>query len=218
MGKAELRELADDIKAHGLRDPAKIFVDPETKIESLLDGRNRLDALESLGRNIFNDASFLDYAAPADPLSYVISKNIHRRHLTADQKRDLLAKLIVANPEKSNRQIAAETKQSHVTVGAARKKLESTGQIDQLKKTKGKDGKSRPTRVKVSTVLVRKAARLKIDVRPVPQPKSNPLAEFKYAVDHWFPLMTKTQHEEAIKYASEWPERGLARIANGELP
>ena len=78
-----------------------------------------------------------------DPYAYVISANIHRRHLTAEQKRDLIAKVLKATPDRSNRQIAETVKASHVTVGAVRATLESTGQIDQLKKTIGKDGKAR---------------------------------------------------------------------------
>ena len=41
-----------------------------------------------------------------DPYTYVISANIRRRHLTAEQKRELIAKLIKATPEKSDRAIA----------------------------------------------------------------------------------------------------------------
>jgi hypothetical protein len=60
----------------------------------------------------------------------------------------LITKVLKAKPEKSNRQIATEVKASHVTVGAVRGELESTGQINQLKKTTGKDGKARPARIK----------------------------------------------------------------------
>jgi len=47
-------------------------------------------------------------------------------------------------PEKSNRQIAEALKVSHSTVNAVRKDMESTGQVVQLNKTIGADGKARP--------------------------------------------------------------------------
>ena len=106
-----------------------------------------------------------------DCIAYVISKNIHRRHLTAEQKRDLIGKLLKANPEKSNRQIATELGRSHVTVGAVREELESTGQIDQLKKTKGKDGKSRPAKKNQTTEKVAGSIN---GSRPIPEVEAKP--------------------------------------------
>jgi hypothetical protein len=47
------------------------------------------------------------------------------------------------NPNQSNREIAQQTKTSHTTVGAVREELEATGQIGQLDKTTGADGKAR---------------------------------------------------------------------------
>ena len=41
--------------------------------------------------------------AETDPYAYVLSANVHRRHLTAEQKRELIAKVLKAQPEKSNR-------------------------------------------------------------------------------------------------------------------
>jgi hypothetical protein len=41
--------------------------------------------------------------------AYILSANIHRRHLTAKQKRELMAKLLAAQPEKSNDVIAKQT-------------------------------------------------------------------------------------------------------------
>ena len=43
-----------------------------------------------------------------DPYEYVLSANLHRRHLTAEQKREIIAKLLKAQPEKSNRTIASQ--------------------------------------------------------------------------------------------------------------
>jgi hypothetical protein len=78
--------------------------------------------------------------------AYIISKNIHRRHLTAEQKRNLLVELVKASPEKSNRQIAKTAKVDDKTVGAVRRELESTAEIPQLEKTVGADGKARKQR------------------------------------------------------------------------
>src|SRR5262249_42861997 len=43
MSEPELRELGEDIKANGLRTPIVVYKD------KLLDGRNRLDAMELVG-------------------------------------------------------------------------------------------------------------------------------------------------------------------------
>jgi hypothetical protein len=155
MSGNELRELADDIKKNGLREAIVLYDGPETGT-CVLDGRNRLDALELIGRETANTdgvpASSIFTTQHArrsfDPYAYVLSKNLHRRHLTAEQKRDVIAKVLKANPETSNREIAKQAKASHVTVGAIRRELESTGQIDQLEKTTGKDGKERPAKRK----------------------------------------------------------------------
>ena len=47
-----------------------------------------------------------------DPCEFVLSANVHRRHLTAEQKRELIAKVLKAQPEKSNRQVAEQVKAS----------------------------------------------------------------------------------------------------------
>ena len=67
-----------------------------------------------------------------DPYAYVISANIHRRHLTAEQKRELIAKLIKATPEKSDRQIAETVKASPTTVGTVRAGMEAKGEVSKL--------------------------------------------------------------------------------------
>ena len=146
LSKGELEELSRDIKENGLRQRCHTI--DENGRTVLLDGRNRLDALEHIGEKITLDNSgiFEQLPADVDPYAFVISANIHRRHLTREETRDLIGKLLKATPEKSNRQIAETAKASHVTVGAVRAEMESTGQIDQLIKTVGKDGKARRPR------------------------------------------------------------------------
>ena len=71
----ELRELADDIAANGLRNPVVLF---QGKI---LDGRNRYLACELAGVK----PRFSEFQGD-DPIGWVVSQNLHRRHLTASQR------------------------------------------------------------------------------------------------------------------------------------
>jgi hypothetical protein len=177
MPPDELRELGEDIKANGLQTPIRILVTKpgDELIYQLLDGRNRLDAIElagfdpispprykgktqlrsecrdcglklSLGIPTASSAGikFEDGLDEDEAYAYVVSANIRRRHLGAEQKRDLIAKLLKATPEKSDRQIAETVKASPTTVGAVRAEIASTVQSGQLiPKRIGKDGKAR---------------------------------------------------------------------------
>src|SRR5262249_6990785 len=112
MTDEQFKELVADVKKNGLQQPIVLF---EGKI---LDGRHRSYACKAAGIDLYD---LIDIKAGdgwiKDPVAYVISANIHRRHLTAEQKRDLIAKLIKADPAKSDRQIAAAAKASPTTVG-----------------------------------------------------------------------------------------------------
>jgi hypothetical protein len=161
MSEAELRELGEDIKKNGLKTDI-IFWSPTIDSESayLLDGRNRLDAMEAVGllrlRKDDNNWGWLleqssckgrvnlvEGSTGADPYALAVSLNIHRRHLTGEQKRELIAKLLKAKPEASNRSIGAQIKVDDKTVASVRRELESTAEIPQLEKTIGADGKAR---------------------------------------------------------------------------
>jgi ParB-like nuclease domain len=86
-----------------------------------------------------------------DAYRLVLSLNIHRRHLTAAQKRDLITRVLKRDPQISDRQIGETVKADHKTVGAVRAELESTGEIPQLGKTVGADGKARKQPAKRKT-------------------------------------------------------------------
>jgi len=132
---AELEELVTDIKKSGLLEPIVLL---EGKI---LDGRNRHRACIAAGV----EPIFQDFTG-GDPAAYVISANIHRRHLTAKRKRDLIAKLTVATPEKSDRQIAETVKVDHKTVGAVRAQQEARGEIPHVKTRTDTKGRKQPAR------------------------------------------------------------------------
>jgi hypothetical protein len=136
MEGEEFEALVADIKANGLHEPIDTY---EGKI---LEGRNRYRA--SLEAEIaHDDIVFNAFGGDDDEArAYVISKNIHRRHLTPEQKRDLLVKLVAAQPEKSDRALSKEFGVSHPTIAKARKKAEA-GKALPVKKRKGADGKTR---------------------------------------------------------------------------
>jgi len=152
----ELAVLSEDIKIHSQQQPVALFHDSDGNI-SLLDGRSRLNAMEKIGAAIIKDGE-LDPDAVAiiavpgnvDPYAYVMSANVHRRHLNNDDKRGVIADLLKARPDQSNRQVAAQVGVDHKTVGTVRTQCEATGEIPQLKKTVGADGKSRSKPQKAS--------------------------------------------------------------------
>jgi ParB-like chromosome segregation protein Spo0J len=154
MTKAQLRELANDIKQNGLRLPCSIIESGRGK-RVLIDGRNRLDALELLGDDerlhLDNSIVFEELPADTDVYARVISVNIHRRHLTGEQKRELIAKLIKTQPGKSDRQIAATAKANHKTVGAVRAEQEARGEIPHVETRTDTKGRAQPVTRKKAT-------------------------------------------------------------------
>src|SRR5262249_10779181 len=179
VSKDELRELADDIKQNGLQSPIKVMCKKSGGgwPYHLLDGRNRLDAIESLGVDLIAaprskghasrsrqgmecgldiylglddsqvDAA-IEYEYFDDPFAYVISANIHRRHLTAEKKRDLIATLLKADPTKSNRQIAKLTNTSHPHVAKVRGEMEQAGDVETVTTSIDTKGREQPAKRK----------------------------------------------------------------------
>ena len=148
LPEAELQELAEDIQKNGLRAPIISWSPGGLESPVLLDGRNRLDALARLGvlyetddhhlglrtwtgtkwAKLSGDRIHFQHFHGDDPYALVLSLNVHRRHLTIEQKEEVTAKVIKANPEKSNRRIAAEVKVvSHPTVAKVRKRTRTEG-------------------------------------------------------------------------------------------
>ena len=78
MPESDLEEMAADIKENGLLNPIEIF---EGKI---IDGRNRYRACQKIGlRPRFYE---IQTGEDFDAVSYVLSLNLHRRHLTTSQR------------------------------------------------------------------------------------------------------------------------------------
>lgn len=86
MEAADIQALADDIRMNGLRNPIVRYQG------QILDGRNRLQAclLASV------EPKYITWAAVPgrSPTAYVVSQNLHRRHLDASQRAMVAADLV----------------------------------------------------------------------------------------------------------------------------
>src|SRR5713101_3766846 len=102
MDGKELDELTEDIRQHGLRHPI-VVVD-----EQILDGRNRLRACEAAG--VLPD--FQDWDGTGDPVAYVISVNLRRRHLSESQRAMVAAraKKIFESSARERQRVGGRTK------------------------------------------------------------------------------------------------------------
>lgn len=150
MSEAELRELGEDIKKHGLASRIVLWSPAcGSKEVSLIDGRNRLDAMELVGLDTANVILPKEAGAThADPYAYVIAANIQRRHLTTEQKRDLIAKVLKAKPEASNLQIAKQVKADDKTVAKVRRDMEARSEIPNVESRTDTKGRQQPTKRK----------------------------------------------------------------------
>jgi ParB-like chromosome segregation protein Spo0J len=159
----DLRELADDIKKNGIQQPLVFWtatpIGRTVKEKSLLDGRNRLDALEmafgddpELFTEKLEDALYIGAHNGArliygddDPWDFVVSANLHRRHLGLDQKKELAAALLKARPERSDRAIGRQVGLHHSTVGTGvRAGLERRGEISHVSTRTDSIGRQQP--------------------------------------------------------------------------
>ena len=98
------------------------------------------------GNSTAEQQTFILLGRDVDPWAYVTSANLHRRHLTAEQRRELIVRLIEAMPEKSNRQIAKLVNASPTTVGTKRAEMEATGDVSKLDTRTDSKGRKQPAR------------------------------------------------------------------------
>ncbi len=117
MEGEEYEALIHSIERQGLLNPITLY---QGKI---LDGRNRFRAAKAARYN-FTARDFVELRSGADPNDFVISTNAQRRHLSADQKRDLVIQIMREMPDASDRQIAKLTGVDNKTVGNYRRALE----------------------------------------------------------------------------------------------
>jgi hypothetical protein len=72
----------------------------------------------------FTDSTGYHHPGVPDPYSYVDSVNLHRRHLTPEQKKERARRILKSSPEISDRTIAKQAGLSPSTVGKLREAVE----------------------------------------------------------------------------------------------
>lgn len=133
----DLAALTADITERGIVVP--VVVDQHGRI---LDGHHRAQIATDLG--IKFPTEIREVADDAEALSIAFALNVHRRHLTREQRREMLAASIKAAPDKSDREHARITGTSPTTAGGVRDELEQAGQLSKLDSRRGADGRTRP--------------------------------------------------------------------------
>lgn len=134
----EVAELRASIREHGIRVP--ILLDTAGNV---IDGHHR-QAI----------AAELDIDPPVQVLAPDVSDdekrqlaltlNLARRHLTRQQRRDLVTASLTADPGLSDRSHAHRTGTDHKTVASQRRHLETTGEIPHSRSRRSRDGRQRP--------------------------------------------------------------------------
>jgi hypothetical protein len=98
MKGPEFGLLVEDIAEHGLREPILMYQGV------MLDGRNRLRACEIAGV----EPRFVEWDGIGSPLAFVLSRNLHRRHLNEGQRA-----IIAARAKGMFEEEAAERERAH---------------------------------------------------------------------------------------------------------
>lgn len=107
MGQAEYETFRDDIAEHGLRTPVELY---EGRI---LEGRNRAKACKELGIEV-EYIELDDHDIGGDPVAYVVSANLKRRHLSESQRAMVAVELEAYHAKAAKERMRAGKKQDPV--------------------------------------------------------------------------------------------------------
>jgi hypothetical protein len=138
LSEDEYAALREDIRGAGVRVP--IDVDEDGNI---LDGHHRKAIADELGVECPERIvrGLPDFAK----VDYALTVNLTRRHLTREQRRDLVTKSLKRDPRVSDREHARRCGVSHTYVSGVREALEAAEQLATVASRIGKDGRERPT-------------------------------------------------------------------------
>src|SRR5262249_9530413 len=119
-------------------------VEIDTWQGQIIEGRHRAKACQQLGiEPKYHECRFSDEAGAR---AYVISQNLHRRHLTTEQKRELIGKRLEAQPGKSDRAIGKIAKVDNKTVASVRAEKERREEIPHVETKTDSKGRKQPAK------------------------------------------------------------------------
>jgi ParB-like chromosome segregation protein Spo0J len=157
----EFKRLVEDIRGRGLIEPIVLHEG------MILDGRNRYRACLEAGV----PPRFKQYVG-GNAKAFVISTNFMRRHLSPDERRELVTEILADDPEVSDRKIGETLGLDHKTVASIRRKGEEVGKIPHTETRRDKEGHQRPAH---------QPERPQPEARQPPHPQ--PSAEVRAAAD-----------------------------------
>lgn len=170
LSDEEFAKLVADIRVNGLATGIVLWTPDhkpygEPPVENyLLDGVHRLRAIEAafaddpkhrdsalkvalqggsmiLGPSIAGPTQLY---SRVDPYARALSLNRYRRQLSVAAKREVIARVIEANPDKSNRQIGGIANVDHKTIGSLRAEMEDVGRIPHVDTRTDTKGRRQP--------------------------------------------------------------------------
>jgi hypothetical protein len=144
MSDEELATLGEDIKANGLKTRPVFWIDDRGN-QFLLDGRNRLEAMERC--NVALPKTFP--VVQGDPVAHIIGLNIRRRHLTKEQQADL----IVAAHKAVAAEVAARKADKYIGRNGEPPSEDKPRQVGEVS---AKGGRGKLDKVKVAAVATAK--------------------------------------------------------------
>jgi hypothetical protein len=227
LSETERVELGEDIRRNGQLEPIAVIekavprpdghYNASDALETIiLDGRNRLDAREAAGLEVIDaDGQLADSVTrieidpqEVDPWNYVISKNYRRRHLTVEQRHEIIAVYLRRDPHKSDRQVGQELGHDHKTIARVRAEQEDVGSIPHVERRTDSRGRQQPTRKprkklesesmsepQIISAEARKAAYAAEEQPDEPPPEPDPhMDALKEAITTAFPGKNPPQH------------------------
>lgn len=207
MGPEELRELAEDIKAHGLRKAITLFDG------QILDGRNRLKACELAGIEPF----FEELAYCPSPTEWVVSINLHRRHLTASQRAAIGFEVMPLLEEEAKKRRASTLRQNSAATdpekvperekGESREKAAELVDVNphymsDLKKIQA-EAPEKIEQIKAGTISIGAAKKELKKSEPVVEEDEPEDSEQLAAVKRIFVRLPKTERALFLRWAKE---------------
>lgn len=126
MSEEDFARLKQSIEADGFRDPIRGYQTDEGF--QVLSGANRLRAAAELELSMIP----VEFVEATDREGYAIEENLARRHLSTEQKRELVAYLLRKDPSAPNLKIAKKAGVSDKTVDAVRKSRSEIPNVERI--------------------------------------------------------------------------------------